>query len=117
MDANRFIDILYKKPNRNPKKIRIENTLEEMQKLVDGKIEVVEFQNSLLICNRDGKIYGLEPNVVINGDTICGSFFIAGNDIKNADFISLTPKQYRYFSKLFNKQNELTNDKECEELE
>ena len=94
MEENRYIEVLLKKPNRHPKKVTIENSLEAMQRLVGGNIEVVQLYDALLVCNEEGKLKGLEPNVVIGDDTICGSFFIAGDDYENADFISISKKQY-----------------------
>lgn len=117
MEENRYIEVLFKKPNRNPKRITIENSLEAMQRLVGGNIEVVQLDDALLICNEEGKIRGLEPNVVLGKDTICGSFFIAGDDYENADFVSLTKKQFRRFESKFLRQKEKINEMEVEEME
>ena len=119
MEENRYIDVLFKKPNRNPKKVTIENTLEAMQKLVGGRIEILQTDDVLLVCNEEGKINNLEPNVVFRNDIIWGSFFIAGDDYENADFISISKKQYRKFARQFAKkiQNEkLNEDLECGEI-
>ena len=113
MDYNRNIEILYKEPNKNPVKRKIPNTLEEMQKIVGGYIEVVGYKDALLICNEEGKLMGLEPNISLGNDIICGSFFIAGDDCENADFISLTESQFEKFMKEFS--NELQCECELEE--
>ena len=107
-----------KKPNKNPRKVTIENSLEAMQRLVGGNIEVVQLDDALLICDEEGKLKGLEPNVVLGNDTICGSFFIAGDDYENVDFVSLTKKQYRKFANIFSKEKQITNDEtEVQEME
>jgi len=115
MEENRYIEVLFKKPNRQPKKVTIENSLEAMQRLVGGNIEVKQIDDVLLVINKNK---GLEPNVVLGNDTICGSFFIAGDDYENADFVSLTKKQYRKFANMFSKEKQITNDEtEVQEME
>ena len=117
MEENRYIEVLFKKPNRHPKKVTIENSLEAMQRLVGGNIEVVQLYDALLVCNEEGKLKGLEPNVVIGDDTICGSFFIAGDDYENADSISISKKQYRMFENKFSRQRQKRDEMEVEEME
>lgn len=88
------IRILYKPIGRKPKEMYIENTLEAKQKLVSGLIECVNYDNDkVLICNEEGKVNGLYPNIVIPGDIINGNLFITGDDYENADFKSLTQEQ------------------------
>lgn len=99
MECNRYIVILLKEPNKKPKIITIENTLEKMQDIVKGPIEVVYHKGALLVCNEEGKIKRLEPNLFLDRDMILGPFFIAGDDYENADFVSLTKKQIREFKK------------------
>ena len=111
MESNRYINILLKRPNKRAKKVTIENTLEEMQKLVEGPIEVLRYKDALLVCNEEGKLKDLEPNLIIGNDLIVGSFFIVGDDYKNADFISLTEKQFKIF------KQELAEEMEIEKFE
>lgn len=57
----------------------ISTTLENLQKIVDGYIESVTIRPGLLIiCNEEGKIKGLEPNIRIPGDVICGTIIVIG---------------------------------------
>ena len=113
MDCNRNIEVLYKEPNKNPERRKIANTLEEMQNVVGGYIEIVGYKGALLICNEEGKLRGLEPNISLGDDIICGSFFIAGDDYEKADFISLTESQFEEFMKEFS--NALQCERELEE--
>lgn len=118
MEENRYIQVLFKKPNRNPKKVTIENSLEAMQRLVDGSIEVEQIDDILLVSNKDKNLKKVEPNVELKNNTIYGSFFIAGNDYENADFISLSKRLYRIFSNKFAKQKQnIRQEMECEEME
>ena len=62
--------------NKKPKKVRIENNLEDMRKLVNGDIKIINYGDALLVCNNKGKIKGLEPNVLLKNNMIYGSFLL-----------------------------------------
>lgn len=95
------IKILVVEPNKEPYEKEIEDTLEEMQKIVGGLIEFVELEKGVdLVCNEEGKIYGLEMNRVITNDVICGTFFIVGQ--KKGESISLTDSQIKKYKEYFN---------------
>lgn len=91
---NNKIKILYKKVGELPEVKNINNTLEEKQKLVNGLIEIIDYDDDiLLICNEEGKILNMEPNLLFDYDYIAGDCFFIGDDYKNADFKSLTDEQ------------------------
>ena len=86
--------IVLKKVGEIPEIMNIENTLEAKQKLVGGLIEVVSVtDNILLICNEEGKLENLFPNLVFDYDYIAGDCFFVGDDYENGDFKSLTDEQ------------------------
>jgi len=88
------VKILYKKVGEKSKTIVIDNLLETKQELVGGLIEVVPYMdNMLLVCNEEGKLMNLPPNVVFDLDYIAGDFFIIGDDYERGDFKSLTPEE------------------------
>lgn len=88
------LKIVLKKVGEEPEVVNIENTLEAKQKLVDGWIEVVSVtEDILLICNEEGKLDNLAPNLIFDYDYIAGDCFFVGDDYENADFKSLTDKQ------------------------
>lgn len=65
----------------------ISNTLKNLQKIVEGPIEVTGLtSNSAIICNEEGKLQGLERNFIIKYssvphiDIICGDVVIVGID-------------------------------------
>ena len=63
----------------------ITNTLENLQKIVDGHIEVHRLTSNgcVMICNEYGKITGLKPNFRIGyffQDVIHGTVIIAGTN-------------------------------------
>ncbi len=95
-------------PYKLPKEIEIENTLDNLQSLVDGYIECVYLQNDndiVLICNDEGKINNMPLNRDIGYDIIAGPFFIVGNDYENADFQSLTDEQILKYKIRFDKNS------------
>lgn len=99
------IRILVVEPNKEPYQIRIEHTLENLQKLVGGLIEIVELEHNVdLICNEEGKIYNLPFNRVIRNDIIVGTFIITGQH--KGDTISLSRKQIKKYKKIFRLKND-----------
>ncbi len=93
-ESKRKLRILMKRVNQEPEEMEIEDTLEAKQALVDGLIEVVYVSDGLLlICNEEGKLDGLLPNLVFEFDYIAGDCFFIGDDYENGDFKSLTDEQ------------------------
>ena len=90
---NKKIRILYKEIGKEPQIMFIDNTLEAKQKLVGGLIEVVPYEDVLIICNEEGKLLNMPPNLVFEYDYIAGNCFVIGDDYKNADFKSLTDEE------------------------
>ena len=59
----------------------IENTLEAMQNLVGGWIEMHDIGNdNCVVCNEEGRLMGMPFNRVIGDYDICGDFFVVGYD-------------------------------------
>ena len=95
-------------PNKLPKEIEIDNTLEAKQELVGGYIECVYLPNDnnvVLICNEEGKINGMKLNRDIGHDIIAGPFLIVGDDYENGDFKSLTEDQILKYKMRFDKHS------------
>ena len=88
--------VLYKQVGKIPKVKIIKNTLEEKQELVQGLIEVIPYNDMLLICNEEGKILNLEPNVIFDFDYIAGDCFFFFFDYKRGDFKSLTMEEIEF---------------------
>ena len=81
--------VLIKEPGK-PAELEplFENTLEAVQKAVGGYIEAVTiYPNLVVICNEEGWLMGLEPNVVINGIDFVGTVIAAG--VKGENFSSI----------------------------
>ena len=105
------IRILVVEPSKEPRQIKVEHTLENLQKIVGGLIEYVELDyNTDLICNEEGKLLGLELNRKLENDIVAGTFFIVGQH--NGETISLSKKQIKKYREMFR----LDNNKEIEYL-
>lgn len=106
--------VIYKEVGKEPEVIEIEDTLEAKQKLVEGLIEVVPYKdNLLLICNEEGKINNLAPNLQFDYDYIAGNCFIVGDDFENEGFKSVEDKQIEDIKKDLKERSIET----CEEIE
>lgn len=115
MNKNK-LKILLKKVGHEPEIKFIDNTLKSKQKLVGGLIEVLEFEDdTLIICNEEGKLLNLPPNTLFDMDYIAGDYFIVGNDFENADFKSLTDEQIQNVTPIINEKSIKYSKKELEE--
>lgn len=72
------IEVLMVEPGKRPYRTTIDNTLEAMQQKVGGLIEcIVLDQESVLVCNDEGKLIGMEGNLQIGQRYYRRPFFIA----------------------------------------
>ena len=94
------ITVLKVEPGKAPEEVTIPNTLEAMQEMVGGFIEIVYLDDVCLVCNEEGKLMGLEGNRRVGYDIIAGTFFLAGAT-DYGEFCSLTQEQLNQFSYRF----------------
>ena len=88
-EADEKIRVLVVEPMKEPKVEYIENTLDDMQRVVGGLIEEIDLDNNtVLVCNEEGKLMNLQANRRVGRDVIAGTFFIAGDD-ESEDLVSL----------------------------
>lgn len=104
----KMIDILIVEPGKAPRPARVVHTLENLQDIVGGQLEIGCFlpQRVLLICNENGKSLGLVPNRRNPGteDYIAGTFLLCG--LEGDGFGSLTAAQQQEFQRRFAKPGE-----------
>lgn len=101
--------ILLIRPMEVPKEMEIEDSLEEMQRLVGGYIqEIMPFEDDVaLVCNDEGKFMGLPLNRAIRdergnlADIIAGDFFLCRAPIESENFESLSEEQVKKYEKVF----------------
>ena len=121
--GNGKISVLLVEPNKYPKMIEIDDTLEAMQTVVGGDIEeYMPFEDEVaIICNEEGKITGMAPNRAVYEensremlDIICGKFFVAYAPFEAERFQSLPPdlaekyrEKFKYPERFMRVNNEI----------
>lgn len=71
--------VVVKEPNKAPIEKDIENTLEALQELVGGWIEFSVYNNFDIVVNEEGKLMGLEPNLINEyNDVLVGTVVFVG---------------------------------------
>ena len=107
-NANK-LRVLVAEPHKRAYVKTIVNSLEEMQKLVDGLIEPIYFDptnKAIAFCNEEFLINGSEPNRFFAHTIIHGTFFIVGNETdENGEqrVCSLTDEQVELFDNFLNR--------------
>jgi len=96
------------KENELPVEVEIPNTLNSLQKQVEGYIEyyyIPDTDDVVIICNEEGKINGMGPNREVGRDIIFGPFLIVGDDYEQGETISLTDEQVSKYKEIFNEKS------------
>ena len=109
LDQDNQIRVLLIQPGKYPKEIKIDSTLEAMQKVVGGDIEeYMPFEDEVaLICNEEGKQLGLPLNRAIYGEDkemieiIAGDFFLAYAPISSEKFLSMPDGLLAKYAEIF----------------
>lgn len=105
----RNIRVLIVEPNKLPYEKIIPNRLKDKHDIVGGLIEYTRVDNderTLLICNEEGKLLGLDWNREIgNKDVIAGTFLLVGDDPDIGEDRSLTDEQVEKYKKRFGKES------------
>ena len=100
------IKVLALLPLEPPKVIKLDNTLEAMQKFVGGNIECLPLYDLgsefTLVCNDEGKLLELPPNRMLwdGADYLAGPGFIAGTDCEG-NMTSLTSEEITYYTEKY----------------
>lgn len=97
IETSEKISVILIEPDKYPKVIEIEDTLEAMQETVGGYIEeYMPFDDEVaIVCNEEGKMNGAELNRAIYSndkeilDIIAGKFFIAYAPIESESFLGM----------------------------
>ena len=92
--------ILMVEPHKAPYEASVPHELTAMQQTVGGLIEVVRNgDGTLIICNEEGKLLGMEGNRRIPGDVLAGPFFVVGD--AGETFRSLTDEELERYRERF----------------
>lgn len=105
-----MIRVLKIEPHKEPQVIHIKNSLESLQKEVDGYLEIVVLSpTAMMVFNEEGKIIGLEGNRRFNNDVIVGNIIIAGID-DNRDTCSLADAELKTYMERFKQPEEISQE-------
>lgn len=98
------IKVIIKEPGQLARFEKIENTIEEFQRIVGGYIEQISIASDLVIlCDEDGKLKELAPSIIVGALEIVGTVIFAGKKnqeftnvpLSRADFESTFPHLFR----------------------
>ena len=91
------IDCIIKRPDEPyGHKTAVSDTLENLQRIVGGYIECVHVTEDLvIICNEEGKLLGLEPNMRFGIDYLVGTIIVVGNDGDSFGDIPITFSEWK----------------------
>ena len=105
-----MIRVLKIEPHKEPQVIHIKNSLESLQKEVDGYLDIVVLSpTAMMVFNEEGKIIGLEGNRRFNNDVIVGNIIIAGID-DNRDTCSLSDAELKTYMERFKQPEEISQE-------
>lgn len=105
------LTVVMVEPHKEPYVTEIKDELSSLQKAVGGYIETVyNGDGTIIICNEEGKLKGLEGNRRIRdgASVIAGTFFIVGDDGEN--FRSLTESEVARYMERFAEPENITQD-------
>ena len=100
---------IFVEDGKDPVVMEIEDTLENLQMLVEGRIEVLSIRTNTetyrsidFIFNEEGKFLFEDANKFIvypNGyyDYLCGNIFVVAADESTGEFVSLTEEEIEYY--------------------
>lgn len=94
------IKVIIKKPDEEfGRLVEIENELEVFQSIVGGYIETTGYKNLVIICNEEGKLRGLEPNILLGKDMLVGTIIVCG---ASGDEFSDVPIDFKKWEQIVN---------------
>ena len=100
------MEVMVVEPEKAPYLERIWNDLETLRKkLGDVELEILEYQDILIIYNARGLAENVPINRCFNGIEIRGTFLIAKNNMKEMDLEGLTDEQIDKYMQEFSLDN------------
>lgn len=86
--------VIKKEPGKKPEVVDIENSLEEIERLIGGNVAVVPIADDVVIlCNADGKEKNMPYNVNVPffGTVMVSGVNLGDNLICNSDLVDICP--------------------------
>lgn len=94
--AKETINVLVKRPSVYPYIQKVKNELKDLQELVGGYIQSIRFtDDSVLLCDEEGKIKHKQANFMIWSDIIVGTAVIVGVDGEDFTDCPITPEKFK----------------------
>ena len=110
------IEVLMVEPRREPRIVRLDNSLESLQTAVSigadyrGLIEIISLSDEVcILCNEEGKLIWLELNRRLWSDVLCGVFYVTGQD-KEGNLCSLSAKDKEHYKEFFAVPESITRE-------
>ena len=94
---NKKIVVLYKKTGTAPVIKIITNLFEIKKMIIQGNLEMVRYENCIIVCNNKEFQKNKIPNIVLDLRHISGDCFLIGYNPKIKDFRSLTQKEIEFY--------------------
>lgn len=90
------IKVIVKRPDEKYGHVtNISNTLENLQKTVDGYIETLTLPGYVLILNEEGRINGSPFNCWVEGFPIFGTIVVAGATDEDFDDVDISFEEWK----------------------
>lgn len=90
------IKVYYKSVGMPAQYIEMNNTLASQRELIGGYMEVVPILGTpfVCVCDEEGRLKELAPNIMVNGQPIVGNVFVARTE--KEEFSSITQYDYNF---------------------
>ncbi len=96
----KLLRVLMVEPHKAPFEMTVADQLDDLQETVGGLIEVIgNGDGTLIVCNEESKLNGMDGNRRLDGDVIAGPFFVVGEQGEN--FRSLTDSEVEKYMQRF----------------
>jgi hypothetical protein len=111
MKKQKNISVIIVEPKKPARVETIENTLENLQKIVGGYIECIKAEGYDIIINEEGKLIDLEPNFgIYDGmDYVAGTAIFVGVNYDEGEFMTLPEKIKEHVLKQFDFRSVLSD--------
>ena len=94
------IKVIIKRPEDEfGRLVEVENELEVFQNIVGGYIETTGYKKLVIICNEEGKLRGLQPNIVLGREILVGPIIVCG---ASGDEFSDVPIDFKKWKQIVN---------------
>lgn len=105
--GEKIMIVVIKEPHKEAEVVDIENSLNSIQSILNGYFESVSFtQELIMLVNEEGKLLGLEPNIMTVRDVLFGTIIVVAFDGVD-DFRSLTVKEIDFILRYLKTAEEL----------